>query len=164
MQHPTGSCRSGWLRTALASGNCADGYIKIRHGVLLVSRPTLLLGSACPHGLVSVFRSVDHSITPLDVGQRGHLLLNEQDDVHSVFQLSFLEHLHKAFVCLSAHLVDIGAHAPVHPFRFSQLVDTVDALEAVQVLPISRGYSGGKGVGCHFPSLSGSASPRLQAG
>lgn len=80
------------------------------------------------------------------VGQRGHLLLDEQDDVHGVLQLSFLEHLHKAFVCLGAHLVDIGAHAAIQPLRLSQLVDAVGALEAVQVLPISGGYSGGKGV------------------
>lgn len=93
------------------------------------------------------------------VGQRDHLLLDEQDNVYSVFQLGVLERLYKAGILFSVHLADSCTHAAIQPLRLSQLVDTVDALEAVQVLPISRGYSGGKGVVRRFPSLSGRTSP-----
>lgn len=89
---------------------------------------------------------------------------DEQNDVHSVLQLGVLERLHQAVILFSVHLVDGGAHTAIQPLRLSQLVDTVDALEAVQVLPISGGYSVGKGVVANFPSLFGSASPRLVAG
>lgn len=77
------------------------------------------------------------------VGQRDHLLLDEQDNVYNVFQTGVLERLYKAGILFSVHLVDGGAHTAIQPLRLSQLVDTVDALEAVQVLPISGGYSGG---------------------